>query len=326
MGSIHSSPKEDLVQIQTFSIVVGTRACNAHCPFCVSHMTGFENLPTRGSIYLPNFDKACRLAQMNQTTTVLMTGKGEPTLYPEEIIEYLRLLQHWDFPLIELQTNALDIGWLAGDGAARDSKRLTRETLVTWHELGLNTIAISVVSERPEHNVEVYLGKSRHKDYPDLAKTIAFLQEIGFTVRLCVMMQRDYVDAPWRVSQLVEFCRRAQVDQLTIRPIRKTAAPTQSDPTSQYVIQCGIDEQGIAAIRAWIEHNGTRLMSLMHGAAVYDIDGQNVCLSDCLTIDASNDDIRTLIVYSDGRLAHDWQYDGATILRGVSDAKRRLKI
>lgn len=314
------------MRIHTFSIVVGTRACNASCPFCVSHMTGFKEMPGRGAIFAPNFEKACRLAQLRESTTVLMTGKGEPTLYPEEITEYLELLTPWRFPLIELQTNALDIGWLARDGAARDSKRLTRETLTGWRELGLNTIAISVVSEQPKHNTEVYLNRSRHKDYPDLARTIAFLHEIGFTVRLCVMMQKGAVDSPNRVDELITFCRETEVDQLTIRPIRKTAAPTQSGSTSLYVSQRGIDTHEIDAIRSWVKDHGTHLMSLMHGAAVYDIAGQNVCLSDCLTVDPSGDDIRTLIFYSDGRLAYDWQYDGATILRGVSPEVRAAQI
>lgn len=310
------------MRIQTFSIVVGTRACNAGCPFCVSHMTGFDEIPARGAIYRPNFEKACRLAQLRESTTVLMTGKGEPTLYPQEITEYLVLLETWNFPLIELQTNALDIGWLAQDGAPRDSKHLTRQMLARWRELGLNTIAISVVSEQPEHNAQVYLNRSRHKDYPDLARTIAFLHGIGFTVRLCVMMQKEAVDSPERVGELVEFCRRVEVDQLTIRPIRKPTAPTQSDSTSLYVTQRGLDTSEIDTIQDWVDGHGTRLMSLMHGAAVYDFKGQNVCLSDCLTVDASGDDIRTLIFYSDGRLAYDWQYEGATILRGVSPEVR----
>ncbi len=308
------------MRIQTFSIVVGTRACNASCPFCVSHMTGFDEIPKRGEIYVPNFDKACRLAQMNGSTTVLMTGKGEPTLYLEEVTDYLLLLERWNFPLIELQTNALDIGWLAQGGVARDSKHLTREVLEQWRALGLNTIAISVVSEQARHNAGVYLGRSSHADYPDLATTVAYLHRIGFTVRLCVMMQKDAVDTPERVEELINFCRRHEVDQLTIRPIRRPLAPTHSDEASQYVDDRGLDEHEIAAISEWIEQAGTRLMSLMHGAAVYDVGGQNVCLSDCLTIDPSGDDIRTLIFYSDGRLAYDWQYDGAVILRGVESA------
>jgi len=314
------------MKIQTFSIVVGTRACNAGCPFCVAPMTGFDEIPKRGMIYVPNLQKACRLAQMRDTTTVLMTGKGEPTLYPEEITEYLELLVPWGFPLIEIQTNALDIGWLANDGEARDSKRLTRKTLEHWRALGLNTIAISAVSERTTHNHETYL-EHKHPDrsYPKLARTISFLHEIGFTVRLCVMMKKGSMDTPKRVTELIDWCRKNHVDQLTIRPIRRTTTPTHDTAIWQYVGRKELDQNEIEAIRQWVDSAGTRLMSLMHGATVYDVGGQNVCLSDCLTLDDGSDDIRTLIFYSDGRLAYDWQYDGALILRGVPQELRRAK-
>ena len=65
------------MEIQTFSIVVGTRACNASCPFCVSRMTGFGKLPKARVINERNFRKACLLAERAGSTTVLMTGKGE---------------------------------------------------------------------------------------------------------------------------------------------------------------------------------------------------------------------------------------------------------
>ena len=47
--------------------------------------------------------------------------------------------------------------------------------------------------------------------------------------------------------------------------------------------------------------------------------GQNICLSDCLTVDSREDDIRTLIFYGDGRLTYDWQYEGAVLLGGDLD-------
>ncbi|MBI4449929.1 radical SAM protein [Candidatus Uhrbacteria bacterium] len=306
------------MRIQTFSIVVGTRACNARCPFCVSRMTGFDELPKRGQVYRPNFEKACELAKLAGTTTVLMTGKGEPTLYPDEVSEYLELLRPYRFPLIEIQTNALDIGWLVRDGKAKHAKGLTREVLASWRANGLNTIAISVVSEKAEHNAKVY-----NEDYPDLTKTIAFLHELGFTVRLCVMMQKDAVDTPERVADILAFCRANGIEQLTIRPIRKPKAQTHDGDASGYVTEHGLDDTEIAAISDWVTAHGTTLLSLMHGAAVYDIGGQNCCLSDCLTVSATSDDIRTLIFYSDGRVTYDWQYDGAVILRGVGEEARR---
>ena len=295
------------MRIQTFSVVVGTRACNARCPFCVSRMTGFDILPASRGIDERNLGKAIAAARLGGTTTVLLTGKGEPTLYPAEVSRYLELLGG-AFPFIELQTNALEIGRLARDGRSR-IKGLTRETLAGWYAAGLDMVAVSTVDVEPEPNQAVY-----HPDYPDLATTIAYLHGLGFSVRLCVMMQRGAVDTPERVADVIAWCREHDVDQLTVRPIRRPTQTSHSDEASDYVGERGLDVDQIAAIEDWIDAHGTQLLTLLHGARIYDVDGQNLCLADCLTVASEGDDIRTLIYYGDGRITYDWQYPGATLL------------
>ena len=93
------------MHFQTFSIVVGTRACNAHCPFCISKQTGLFGTPP--TVNWRNFHIDCNLAQKANTTTVLLTGKGEPTLYPDHITDTLNGLRDYKFPLIEMQTNGI---------------------------------------------------------------------------------------------------------------------------------------------------------------------------------------------------------------------------
>ena len=58
-------------------------------------------------------------------------------------------------------------------------------------------------------------------------------------------------------------------------------------------------------------------MTIMNGnnrAKVYDADGQNLCVSDCLTYEPGSDDIRTLIFYSDGKIMFSWEFNGARLL------------
>jgi len=50
--------------------------------------------------------RAC-LADKSGVTTALITGKGEPTLFPGDIDAYLPYLNEF-FPIIELQTNAIN--------------------------------------------------------------------------------------------------------------------------------------------------------------------------------------------------------------------------
>lgn len=305
------------MKIQTFSIVVGTKACDAHCNFCVSHTTGFSELPKNRSINTPRFLKAVQLAKMSGCTTVLFTGKGEPTLYPEEITDYLERLVEYrnyayninisSFPLIELQTNGIRIG----------NGEIGSDTLRAWKLLNLNTIGLSVVGVTNEQNKKIYL---HHRDieYPDLAQTVDIINNAGFSTRLCLMMHKGIVDSPEKLLNAIQWAKSHGVTQMTVRPIRR---PSVVDPngtgTVKYINDNGLSDEEVDTIRNFVASKGTHIMTLMNGAheaRVYDVDGQNVCMSDCLTVEPSGDDIRTLIYYSDGKLCYDWAYKGARIL------------
>ncbi len=320
------------MKIQTFSIVVGTEACDARCPFCVSQMTGYDDIRAvdLGSVGINwrNLKKAVHLAKLGETTTLLLTGKGEPTLYPDSITELCHRLGD-QFPFIELQTNGIQLGLLGTKGEAQIPD-LKQSTVDNWYRYGLNTIAISTVGVKPEQNSAIY-----HKNYPKLELTIHYLHEWGFSVRLCVMMMKGYVDNPESVMEVVEFCRRHQVEQLTLRPIRapyrieSKAAEKAAQFVEEHIIpDISFDEFNrellpsyptkpeisMKKIHEWLQIKGTKLLSLMHGAEVYDVEEQNVCLSDCLTVDSRSDDIRTLIFYPNGHITYDWQYSGANLL------------
>jgi len=291
------------MRIQTFSVVAGSRACDAHCPFCVSKMTGVGKIPHPGDFNERNLKKAIALAKLGQSTTCLITGKGEPTLYPNMITKYLSHLGQ-EFPFIELQTNGLQIGWLAeGNDIV-----LTEDHLRDWHHLGLDTIALSIVSTDLGPNKDVY-----NKNYPTLSGTVDLLHDLQYSVRLCVMMMKGGVDSVEKLQETLKFCKHNGVDQLTIRPINY---PKNSHDAAaiEFVREHSVEELVMAKIRKWIVTEGTRLLPLMHGAWIFDIEGQNVCLSDCLTVSEEEGQIRTLIYYGDGRISFDWQYDGALLL------------
>ena len=294
------------MKIQTFSIVAGTNACNAQCPFCVSKMTG---LPGKAKeINWHNLNKAALLAKMSGTTTVLITGKGEPTLFPSNINDYLtHLCNNYKFPFIELQTNGILMGKLAA-GAIR-AGQLNERMLEHWYNKGLNTIALSTCSIHLDENQSVY-----GKDYPDLGMLVDYLHSFGFTVRLCLMMHYGGVYSPGGIDQVIQFCQEYQVEQLTARNIRK---PDNSDneTVSSFVEDNSLIPKEEEEIYEYIKENGTLIMKLEQGAEVYDVDGQNVCLSDCLTLSA-DENLRQLIFYPSGRVTYDWQYEGAVLLGG----------
>ena len=298
------------MKIQTFSIVAGSKACNARCPFCVARMTGLELDNKEPLVNWRNFRKACILAKMKEVTTVLITGKGEPTLFPDQITKYLTKLQEFEFPFIELQTN--------GRMIAKDEYR---QHLDQWYHLGLSTIAISVVHYEKERNQEIYQFAGGYYDLPALIKKLHDFRGKygGFSVRLTLMMLEGYIDNglcdPYeggsRLVDVIGFCKDNEIEQLTIRTINQPE-DTKDEEASDFVNKKTLHSD--RGIRKYLETNGTRLRTLPHGATVYDVEGQNVCLANCLTIDSESDDIRQLIFFPDGHLRHDWQYKGAVLL------------
>ncbi|RPI77418.1 MAG: radical SAM protein [Desulfobacteraceae bacterium] len=293
-----------MLQFQTLSVLAGSLACNAHCPFCVSKMTPQQGMSASlQPINRPNLEIACRLAAKGNVTTALITGKGEPTLYPEDLNAFVRILTRY-FPLIELQTNALVF--------LKNRKRFG-PYLKHWKKNGLTTIIISMVHFQAEMNGRIYLGEKNPEAYPPLEKTIALLHEFGFSIRLSCIGCRGYIDSDRKLSALIDFCRENKVEQLSWRPV--TVSQKSCDQkVYQAARKMSIPVNILKNIRNSVAKRGTLLMELVHGAEVYDLDGQNLCLTNCLTRKPDDEIMRQLIYFPDGHLRYDWEKPGAIIL------------
>jgi molybdenum cofactor biosynthesis enzyme MoaA len=291
------------MKIQTFSILVGSEACNARCPFCISKMTPGGGVQLEEpEVNWRNLRVACRLAERCGVTTAMLTGKGEPTLFPHQITRYLRALAEFDFPLVELQSN----GILLAEQADAYSAHL-RE----WYELGLTTIAVSIAHYQPEKNRLIFLP---HKQaYIDLPALIRTLHDRGFSVRLACTLAGGFIDDSQSLGELIAFAREHRVEQLTVRPVNRPSS-SRNEEASAWTAEHHLRPEQLNGIQAFLERNGALLMTLVHGARVYDVTGQNVCLTDSLTLDARSDDLRQLIFFPDGHLRYDWQYRGAILL------------
>lgn len=291
------------MQIQTFTIVAGSEACNASCPYCVSRMTPDYDLGKKlPEVNWRNFRVACQFARNNGVSTVLVTGKGEPTLFPDQMTEYLKHLQPFGFPFVELQTNGI---------ALAKRQPVTERHLQEWHGLGLTLIALSIVHWRADKNKEIYQPQA--STYYELPALIEQIHKAGFSVRLSCMLAHGYIESVEGLDQLARFARENGVEQLTARSIER---PRKSDatPTVQWVTDHALAPETVTQMREFLDEKGARLMELTHGAIVYDYLGQNVCLSNCLTIDPRDEKIRQLIFFPDGHLRYDWQYPGAILL------------
>jgi len=94
------------------------------------------------------------------------------------------------------------------------------------------------------------------------------------------------------------------------------AAPeeSESEKYKKDTVALMLTPKKIEALNKWAEKKGRLLLSYGHNSRIFDIDGQNVCLTDALTIKPSTDDIRQMIFFPDGHIRFDWQYKGAIIL------------
>jgi len=288
------------MKFNTFSVCVGTEACNAKCPFCVAKMTEGFHANNR----VPEFSKlsiSSRFAVMNGVNTVLLTGKGEPTLFPKEIGGCLMVLKS-KFPLIELQTNGLVFA----------DKNKWRPILEDWSGQGLTHVALSIVHYYNADNGRIYCGADVPYEYPDLMTTIDFLVNLGFSVRLNCIGLKGYIDNIQKIKELLDFARSTGHElQVTWRPV---TIPTGCDnDIAKATKELQVEGCNIRSTVEWLHYGASLLYKLPHGAEIFDVDGQNLCITNCLTSQPKKDVIRQLI-YADGRLRYDWDKKGAIIL------------
>ncbi len=284
------------MKTNTFSIVVGTAACNAHCPFCVSKMTNTDSCKSE-EFNARKFGIACRIVEWmrNGLVTVMLTGKGEPMLFPRQITKYLHCMD-FQFPLVELQTNGILI-----------SEQV--ENLKQWQDSGLTLVCISITHPDSKENNDIM----RCPESYDYWESVKVLQDIGLNVRLNCTMVKNGVDRLERIERMVHLAHLRKVDQITFREVE------QPEVTRNRAVSTWVKDNKPVGLSQNLHHflelkGATRLLDLPHGGIVYDWDGQNVAVSNCLTGTTDPDDIRQVIYYGDGRVAYDWRYPAARLL------------
>jgi hypothetical protein len=184
------------------------------------------------------------------------------------------------------------------------------ERLKDWRDEGLTLVCISMTHVEEAKNNE--LMGIRDRQYK-LWETVELLQETGLNVRLNCTMLKSGIHKPQDAERVITKCVMAGVDQLTFREVEMPDRVVNAD------VAAWIKGEKPGGATNRLHHylemkEATKLLVLPHGAIVYDVNGQNVCLSNCLTGTTNPDDIRQLIFFPDGRVAYDWRYPGARIL------------
>jgi hypothetical protein len=238
---------------------------------------------------------------------MMITGKGEPTLFPDQVTTYLSTSLVYeeeflhDVPNKELQSNGILLV---------EKYDKYRQYLRDWKRLGLDLIAISVVHYLPEHNKPIYMPYK--KEYINLTQLIDILHNHGFKVRLALVMLRDTVDTVEVVEGFIDFGRTHGVEQLTMRPV---ARPDNSydNVAEEWIKEHEIPRDRLIAIEQYLDTVGKVDKTLPYGGVVYTVNDQNICLTNCLTKSITPDYTRQIIFFPNGTIATDWTDEDATL-------------
>lgn len=291
------------MKFKMFSVIVGSAACIAKCPFCVSCETPNKENLKECEINWRNLKIAANLANRSNVDTVMLTSRGEPLLFPDQITSYLEHLKEFNFPFIELQTNGILL---------QKNQRKYDKYLKEWYDLGLTTITISVVSHHPEINRKNYIQDG--SEYIDLPSLIKYLHELKYCVRLTCVCCKNIMDNSQKVDEFIKFAKENKVEQVTLRPLndeyrRKSA--------HDWILKNKMTEENKKEIRNFLEKKGTKLLELDRIGTIYDVDGQNVLFSVPLTKytrDTKPENLRNLIFFQDGHLRYEWEMEGGILL------------
>lgn len=291
------------MKFKMFSVIVGTECCIASCPFCVSGVKpNKENLKER-NINWRNLKIAGNLANRSGIDTVMLTSRGEPTLFPEQITEYLKHLKEFQFSFVELQSNCIPISL---------NKEKYEKYLKEWYEEGLTTITISVVSNRPEINKKIYMPNS--DEYIDLQDLIKYLHSFGFSLRLTCVCCKDMMDTIDKVEEFINFAKENKVEQVTLRPVNDEFRRKSAE---EWIKENKLTDEQKLNIKEFLEKKGTKLLELERIGTIYDVNCQNVCLSLPLnknTRDTNPENARNLIFFQDGHIRYEWEMEGGILL------------
>jgi molybdenum cofactor biosynthesis enzyme MoaA len=297
----------EVKNVQSVSLLAATKQCDARCPFCVAEMTPLHGLTTKEvPIPLDRLLKTLEYARLGNAQALMITSKGEPTLFPEHISLFLNEAKKFEektgfcFRKKELQSNGIRVATYPQKYDAYLRK---------WRELGLDTYIVSIVHYDPEINRQTYLPY--RSSYIDLGALTYQLHQYGFKVRLGCIAYNGGIDSSEKLANLIEFTRRIGADELTVRPVAKPDKSRNSE-VYEWVAEHELTPAQFTDMHDFLEKNGRILMQYPFGGTIYRLgDGttsQDVCLTNALT---SNDEnhTRQIIFHLNGDIATDWTED-----------------
>ena len=116
------------------------------------------------------------------------------------------------------------------------------------------------------------------------------------------------------VEEFIKFAKENQVEQVTLRPVNDEFRRKSAE---EWIKENKLTDSQKAEIKEYLEKNGTKLLELERIGTIYDVNGQNVCISLPLnknTRDTNPENARNLIFFQDGHIRYEWEMEGGILL------------
>jgi len=261
--------------------------CNKNCKYCVSVMTGFTE--KHSIVYmLRNLKKVHTFAKRAGITSVLLTGKGEPTL---NITDIEILAYEFNMYALELQTNGILL--------SQDLELVGN--LQIW---GFDTIAISIDSDR---------------DFERMIPVIKKINDEGMTARITVNVC-DKLQKYSTFKSILAYAKTHGALQVLFRKLSVPTRDNKSEAPAEWIKVHG--ETGFyekydmitQELNKAIQTRGEQIRVLNTGEIVWSVDNVSVVSIDyCIQEESDGNDIRSLIFHEDGHLYTQWNDDATRL-------------
>jgi sulfatase maturation enzyme AslB (radical SAM superfamily) len=264
------------LKAENLAISIPNNGCNKNCEYCVSRMTGY--IKGDYDLMLRNAPKVLTVAKAAEVTSVLFTGKGEPTFGSSYDCLRVLLDRFQEFPC-ELQTNGI----------------LLAENITILSQLfihGIDVIAISMDSG------------GMFADYVPLFTEIARMNMVS---RITVNVTDKLPNRKFK--WYLDYCKDNKINQLTFRSI--VAPEIVKDQKTHDWIRKNVDIQDYAYLvdtgREMSKRKGRLIRTLRNGMQIWDLEGVSLTFSDyCIQERDNGDNLRSLVFQEDGHLYTGW--------------------
>ena len=271
------------MKAQTLAVCIPGNVCNRKCPYCVSKMTWAP--PENSLLWRGNLSLAKAFAERAGIMDVIITGKGEPTMWFDEVV---RVASEFSLFPIVLQTNGIT---------------LSRSLSLIKQLLCIDVFAVSV--DYPEQFVSA------------LAPLWDAVNQKGKITRATVLLTAEVMEKSfewWISTAQILGVRQLSFRKVTI-PCNYVITP-EAEKTASW-IRANIDPDQVVN---WVDNYQKVLCDyvvvrrLSYGARVRDVGGVAVTFFEyCVQDSNGEDDIRSLIYNQDGHLYTTWNSPASMI-------------